>query len=69
MRNKHRAVLLSAAGTEDAQYCMLCEAVMLFERIDAADHPADDLTDEWICVSCGSAVLVGNPPLPLEHTA
>jgi hypothetical protein len=47
------------ANVEDAQYCLSCEAVMLFERVEAGDHPVDDPAGEWICVTCGSALLVG----------
>jgi hypothetical protein len=45
------------ASPEDQQYCVLCEAVMLFERVEAGDHPVDDPAGEWVCVSCGSALL------------
>jgi hypothetical protein len=50
------------ANVEDPQYCVSCEAVMLFERVEAGDHPVDDPAGEWICVTCGSALLVGAVP-------
>ncbi|ADB30759.1 hypothetical protein Kfla_1664 [Kribbella flavida DSM 17836] len=53
---------------EDAHYCVFCEAVVLFERIEAGDHPVDDPAGEWVCVSCGTALLIG-PPLHLDRTA
>jgi hypothetical protein len=57
------------AGAEDAQYCVFCEAVMPFERVEAGDHPVDDPAGEWSCVSCGSALLVGALPQYLDRTA
>ena len=50
------------ADGEDAQYCVSCEAVVLFERVEAGDHPVDDPAGEWICVSCGAALLAGAVP-------
>jgi hypothetical protein len=64
---KRRAVAQSAA--EDSQYCVFCDAVVLFERVEVADHPVDDPAGEWICVSCGSALLIGLPLQDLHHTA
>lgn len=61
MRNTRRrraAELLGTAPDEDSRYCVLCEAVMLFERLDLDD---DRVPAEWVCVTCGSAVFV-NPP-------
>jgi len=52
---------------ESTQYCVFCTTEMPFERIDATDVVLDDPA-EWICVSCGSALLV-NPPLQeLQYT-
>lgn len=59
----------SPASIEDAQYCVSCEAVMLFEKVAAVDHPVDDPADEWICVSCGSALLIGAVQQYLDRTA
>ena len=59
----------TVAQSEDSQYCVFCDAVMLFERIEAADHPVDDPAGEWICVSCGTALLIGPPLQYLHHTA
>jgi hypothetical protein len=53
--------------SEDSQYCVFCDAVMLFERVEAADHPVDDPAGEWICVSCGTALLIGPPQQHLLH--
>ncbi|MFI7067281.1 hypothetical protein ACIBL3_40245 [Kribbella sp. NPDC050124] len=53
---------------EDSQYCVFCATVMPFERIEAADHLVDE-PDEWICVKCGSALLIDPPLQPLTHTA
>ena len=54
---------------DDAQYCVLCDAVALFERIEPADHPTDDPADEWICIACGSALLIGPAAQQLHRTA
>ncbi|HEY0691822.1 MAG TPA: hypothetical protein VGD71_22605 [Kribbella sp.] len=63
MRTSRRNVAQSApSNVEDAQYCVSCEAVMLFERVEAGDQPVDDPAGEWICVTCGSALLVGAVP-------
>jgi len=67
VRNKRRNVTQSAGG--DTQYCVFCEAMMLFERVEAGDHPVDDPAGEWICVGCGSALLIGPPLLYLDRTA
>jgi hypothetical protein len=64
---KRRTVAQPAA--EDSQYCVFCDAVVLFERVEAADHPLDDPAGEWICVSCGSALLIGPPLQHLDRTA
>ncbi|MGW1343081.1 hypothetical protein ACWCOV_18660 [Kribbella sp. NPDC002412] len=53
---------------EDSQYCVFCATVMPFERIEAADHLVDE-PDEWICVQCGSALLVDPPLQELNRTA
>lgn len=65
MRKKARRA--EQAG-EDAQYCVFCATVMPFERIEAADHLIDE-PDEWICVQCGSALLVDPPLQQLNRTA
>jgi hypothetical protein len=65
VRKKTRRAL--EAG-EDAQYCVFCATVMPFERIEAADHLIDE-PDEWICVKCGSALLVDPPLQQLNRTA
>lgn len=67
MRTKRRSITHTAA--EDTQYCVVCEAVVLFERVEAGDHPVDDPAGEWICVSCGSALLVGPPLQHLDRSA
>ena len=59
----------TVARSEDSQYCVFCDDVMLFERVEAADHPVDDPAGEWICVTCGSALLIGPPLQHLHHTA
>jgi hypothetical protein len=70
MRNERRKVMLSAAASiEDAHYCVFCEDARLFERVEATDHPVDDPAGEWICMTCGSALLIGPPPQPLDRTA
>ncbi|TDO51393.1 hypothetical protein EV643_103130 [Kribbella sp. VKM Ac-2527] len=66
MRNKRRDIVL--ASGEDTQYCVVCETVAVFERVEAGDHPVDDPAGEWICVTCGSALLIG-PPLQHLETA
>ena len=63
---KKRARTESAG--EDAQYCVFCATVMPFERIEVADHLVDE-PDEWICVKCGSAVLIDPPFQELHRTA
>ncbi|MEU4603005.1 hypothetical protein AB0F43_08510 [Kribbella sp. NPDC023972] len=65
MRKKGRRA--EQAG-EDSQYCVFCATVMPFERIEAADHLVDE-PDEWICVTCGSALLVDPPLQQLNRTA
>ena len=55
----------TAASAGDSQYCAFCATVMPFERIEAADHLIDE-PDEWICVKCGSALLI-DPPLQQLH--
>jgi hypothetical protein len=45
-------------ATDATRYCVLCDAVVDFERVETGDHPADDPADEWICVACGSALLI-----------
>jgi hypothetical protein len=65
MRKKTRR---AAQAGDDAQYCVFCATVMPFERIEAADHLIDE-PDEWICVKCGSALLVDPPLQQLNRTA
>jgi hypothetical protein len=70
MKTRRRNVMQSApASDEDPQYCVYCEAARPFERVEAGDHPVDDPAGEWICVSCGSALLVGTLPQHLDRTA
>ena len=59
----------SQPPVEDFQYCVLCDAVVLFEEIRPVDHPADDPVGEWICVDCGHALLIGAPLQTLDQTA
>ncbi|WBQ03916.1 hypothetical protein [Kribbella sp. CA-293567] len=54
---------------DDTWYCVLCDDLVPFELVQTGDRPADDLADERICVSCGSAVLIGPPAQPLHRTA
>jgi hypothetical protein len=63
MRTKRRGPI------DDIWYCVLCDDTVPFERVDPGDHPAGDLADEWICVACGSAVLIGPAAQQLHHTA
>ena len=65
MRTKRERIL--SIG-EDSQYCVFCATVMPFERIAAADHLVDE-PDEWICVKCGSALLIDPPLQELHRTA
>ncbi|MEU4196367.1 hypothetical protein AB0E69_30975 [Kribbella sp. NPDC026611] len=58
----------TAPADADSQYCVFCATVMPFERIEAADHLVDE-PDEWICVQCGSALLVDPPAQELHRTA
>ncbi|TDW15053.1 hypothetical protein [Kribbella kalugense] len=53
---------------EDTQYCVFCAGLMPFERIEAPDHLVDE-PDEWICVHCGSALLVDPPTQQHSRTA
>ncbi|WP_328997295.1 hypothetical protein OHA18_22835 [Kribbella sp. NBC_00709] len=48
-------------AVDAAQYCAFCATVMPFERIEPSDYLVDE-PDEWICIKCGSALLV-DPPL------
>ena len=57
-----------AVPGQQSQYCILCAAVMPFEVIEAPDHLVDE-PDEWICVQCGSALLVDPPLQELHRTA
>jgi hypothetical protein len=58
----------TATVGEDSQFCVFCATVMPFERIEASDHLVDE-PDEWICVKCGSALLVDPPLQELSRTA
>ncbi|TDD16275.1 hypothetical protein E1218_30130 [Kribbella turkmenica] len=53
---------------ENTQFCVFCATVMPFEQVEAADHLVDE-PDEWICVKCGSALLVDPPSQQLHRTA
>jgi hypothetical protein len=64
-RRRHTAELLGTALDEDSRYCMLCETVMLFERVDPGDDRAS-ASAEWVCVTCGSAVFV-DPPVQADQ--
>jgi len=70
MRTKPRTVAKAAepGAGQEAQYCVLCDNYMLFERVDTDDLPADDDAADWICVSCGSAVFVDPPTQPTKAT-
>ena len=56
-------------ATDDTQYCVLCDAEVVFERIELGDHPADDPADEWICIACGTALLIGPAAQELHRSA
>lgn len=69
MRSSVRKKGGRARPTPDAgQYCAFCAAVMPFERIEPSDYLVDE-PDEWICVKCGSALLVDPPTQELHRTA
>lgn len=68
MRSKHRTPTALISDGGEAQYCVLCEAYMLFERIAAEDLPTEDAITEWICVQCGSAVFLDPPAQVLDET-
>lgn len=51
---------VSTAGST-AQYCAFCATEMPFERIEPSDYQIDE-PDEWICIKCGSALLI-DPPI------
>jgi hypothetical protein len=63
MRTRRRSPI------DETWYCVLCDDVVPFELVETGDHPAGDLADEWICVACGSAVLIGPAAQPLYRTA
>ena len=65
---RHQRAQRTEPVGEDSQYCVFCAAVMPFERIEAGDHLVDE-PDEWICVRCGSALLVDPPLQELDRTA
>lgn len=52
---------------DSTRYCMLCETYMTFEPVEPAACAEAGL-DEWICVTCGSAVCV-DPPTQLAASA
>jgi hypothetical protein len=54
-RRREAADLVGLATGEDTRYCVLCEAVMLFEEV------SEGASAEWVCVNCGSAVFVDPP--------
>ena len=66
MRRSKRKLTPPAGEVE--QYCVLCATTMPFECIEAADHLVDE-PDEWICVQCGSALLVDPPLQQVGQTA
>jgi hypothetical protein len=53
---------------EESQFCVFCATVMPFERIEAPDHLVEE-PDEWICVKCGSALLVDPPSQEYHRSA
>ncbi|MFF0269450.1 hypothetical protein [Kribbella sp. NPDC004536] len=53
---------------EDEQYCAFCAALMPFERVEPSDYLVDE-PDEWICITCGSALLVDPPTQELHQSA
>jgi hypothetical protein len=59
---------LNPPAVDAAQYCAFCATVMPFERIEPSDYLVDE-PDEWICVKCGSALLVDPPSQQLNRTA
>ncbi|NEA30978.1 hypothetical protein [Streptomyces sp. SID13031] len=61
MRTRRRSPI------DDTRYCVLCDDVVPFELVQTGDHPTDDLADEWICVACGSALLIGPPAQPDQY--
>lgn len=63
MRTRRRAPI------DESRYCVLCDDVVEFERVEPGDHPADDPSAEWICVACGTAVLIAPAAPPLHRTA
>lgn len=65
LRKKHDRL---PSTTDAAQYCAFCATVMPFERIDPSDYLVDE-PDEWICVTCGSALLVDPPTQQLHQSA
>ncbi|HWD79932.1 MAG TPA: hypothetical protein VG497_13650 [Kribbella sp.] len=66
LRKKRAAVVTDVTDAE--QYCAFCATVMPFERVDPSDYPVDE-PDEWICITCGSALLVDPPTQELHQTA
>lgn len=67
MRTERLVPTVEPGAGQDAQYCVLCETHMLFERVDSDDLPATEVA-EWICISCGSAVFV-DPPVQRTEEA
>ncbi|GAA1164129.1 hypothetical protein GCM10009630_72860 [Kribbella jejuensis] len=61
---KRRALVV----TDNEQYCAFCATVTPFERVEPSDYPVDE-PDEWICITCGSALLVDPPTQPIHLTA
>jgi hypothetical protein len=55
-------------ATDATQFCVFCATTMPFERIEPADHLVDE-PDEWICITCGSALLVDPPTQELHRSA
>jgi hypothetical protein len=65
---KRRDRTAPATASDAAQYCAFCATVMPFERVEPSDYLVDE-PDEWICIKCGSALLVDPPAQELHHTA
>lgn len=61
LRTKRPHPAPAAADASAAQYCAFCATEMPFERIEPSDYQIDE-PDEWICIKCGSALLI-DPPI------
>ncbi|MFF0344301.1 hypothetical protein [Kribbella sp. NPDC004875] len=65
-KTRDRTVPIAAPDTD--QYCAFCATVMPFERLDPTDYQVDE-PSEWICTTCGSALLVDPPTQEVTRTA